>query len=504
MPSSTKRIAKNTLLLYFRQIIIMLVSLYTVRIVLNALGAEDYGIYNVVSGFVIMFSFFNGAMVSTTQRFLNFHMGENNFEQARNVFNISLKIHLLIILLFIILAETIGLWLFYSLLNIPLERKEIAFIVYQFSIAVTVVSILQVPYNAVIIAYEKMSFFAALGLIEAIIKLGIAFFLIITLHDKLVVYSFLLLIVSIFIFLLYVFYCYKKFNTVHLSNYKDTDLFNKMTKFSLWNIFSDFSDLCRLHGTNIIINIFYGVTVNAAMGIASKINSAVYTFVVNFQTAYKPQIVKSYAAKEYDSFFRLIFQTSKMSFFLLFLFVLPLYLNTEFVLKIWLNNVPEYTVILTKLMLIISLETSLNGPLLSSIVATGDIKKHHIILSCFVFLNLPLSLLFLYLGYSPVFVLYIRFFITLFALIWRIIYLGKKINLPIAGYLREVIIPIFIIILISVPLTIFIQQFFIDWVKLIITCIVSVISIAVLVYLFGINKIERTALHNWVIIKLKK
>jgi len=504
MPSNTARIAKNTLLLYFRQVLIMLVSLYAVRIVLNSLGIEDFGIYDVVFGFVIIFSFFNGAMTNATQRFLNFHMGENDFEQTRNVFNFSFKIHLLITLLFIVLTETAGILLFNSLLNIPSERQDTAFIVYQFTIASISINILQTPYRALIIAYEKMSIFAVIGIFEALLKLLTAILLIFILYDKLIIYSFFIFIVSLIIFLSQFIYCNLKFETSHFRNFKDKLLFQKMIKFSFWNIFLDFADVCRLHGTNILINIFYGVTVNAAMGIASKINTAVYTFVVNFQTAYRPQIIKSYAAKDYNYFIRLIFQTSKMSFFLLFLFVLPLYLNADFVLKIWLNNVPEYCVILTKLMLIISLETSFNGPLLDSILATGDIKKHQLIYSCFLFANLPVSLIFLWLGYSPMYVLYVKFALTFLSLIWRIIFLNKKINLPVLGYLREVIFPIIIVVSISTLVVIFSQSLFIDWTKLLITCIISTVIITVLVYFVGINNQERISLHNWILNKIKK
>jgi len=503
MSSNTKRIAKNTLLLYFRQILIMLVSLYTIRIVLNALGVIDFGIYNIVFGFVIMFSFFNEGMTNATQRFLNFHMGENDYDQVRNVFNLSVIIHLLIAVIFIILSETLGLYLFYSFLNIPADRIDAAFIVFQFTIATTVINIFQVPFKAVIIAYEKMTIFAILGIIEAVLKLSIAFLITILLFDKLIIYTVLLFFITVILFFIIIIYCNIKFETVKFKKYNNNELFKKMVNFSFWNLFIDFASICRSHGINVLINIFHGVTVNAAMGIASKINSAVYTFVTNFQTAFKPQIIKLYASKENDNFIRLIFQTSKMSFYLLFLFVLPLFLNADFVLKLWLNIVPEYSIVFTKLILIISLEGALSGPFYNSIQATGNIKNHQIILSIFIFLNLPLALLFLYIGFDPVWVLYTKIFMFYTSFIWRLFYINKIIYFSIKNYLKEVIIPVLLIVFISAITTFYLQSFFHDWMKLIISCITSTISIIVLVYFIGINKQERIAFNNFLKTKIK-
>jgi len=498
MPSNTIRIAKNTLMLYFRQILIMLVSLYTVRVVLNTLGTKDYGIYNVVGGIVVMFSFLNGAMTSATQRFLNFYMGQNNTEQTRNVYSISLIIHMIIALLFIFLAETLGLWFFYSLLNIPPDRRDTALIVYQFSIVVTTVNIIQIPYRATIIAYEKMSFFALISIVEVLLKLGIVFLLTVILFDKLIVYSFLVSVVGIIIFLIYKNYCNRKFETARFRYCNDKILFSKLAGFSGWSIFGSFADVSRTHGINVLLNIFHGVTVNAAMGVATQVNTAVYTFVDNFQTAFRPQIIKSYSSKNYNYFMQLIFQTSKVSFFLLFFFVLPLYVNADFVLRIWLKNVPEYTVSFTRLMLINSLETAIASPLAMSIQATGDIRKYQLVVSCFVFANLPLSLLILWIGFGPVWVLVIKILLNNFALAWRIFFLRRKIDLPIIKFLHEVILPISIIILVSSFITIFIKNFFIDWTRLFLSCVVSTVCIGGLIYFIGFNKKEKKLLIDYI------
>jgi len=474
----------------------MLVSLYTVRVKLGILGIEDYGIYEVAGGIVVLFTFLNGAMTSATQRFLNFAIGQNDTEQARNVFSISFIIYILIAVLVVILAETAGLWFFYNWLNIPPERQAAAFVVYQFSVVATIMGILQIPYRAIIIAYEKMSFFALLSIFEAAFKLGIVFLLSIILFDKLKVYALLVSIVALIIFLIYKIYCNRMFTISHFRYCKEKDLFRQLAAFSGWSVFGQFAGVCGRKGINILINIFHGVTMNAAMGIAMQVNAAVYTFVSNFQTAFKPQIIKSYAAEDNDYFMRLIFRSSKVSYYLLFFFVLPLYINADFVLMIWLKNVPEYSVIFTQLMLLHSLEIAVSGPLVMAIQATGKIKKYQLIASCLIFANLPLSFLFLHLGFSPAWVLIIKIALNAVTFLWRIFYLREMVNLPVIAFLHDVIIPIIIITGISSLVIYYISSFFIDWAKLLLSCVISTLCIGTLVYIFGINKQEKILIKN--------
>jgi O-antigen/teichoic acid export membrane protein len=428
-------------------------------------------------------------------------MGQNDMEQARNVFSISFIIHVLIAVLVIILAETVGLWFFYTWLNIPADRQSAAFVVYQISILTTVISIIQVPYNATIIAYEKMSFFAMLSVIESILKLGIVLLLPFIIFDKLIVYALLVCIAGIGILLVYKIYCNKTFETSRFKYCKNNELLKQLVEFSGWSIFGGIANVSSRYGTNILVNIFYGVTVNAAMGIAMQVNAAVYKFVDNFQTAFKPQIIKSYAAQDNEYFMRLIFRTSKISFYLLFFFVLPLFLNADFVLKLWLKNVPEYTVVFTQLILLFSLIDAISGPLWMSIQATGDIRKYQVIVSCFIFANLPLSLLFLWLGFSPAWVLIIKFGLNVLTFVWRVFFLKGRIKLPVMSFLKEVIIPVFAIVIISSVITVFASSFFVNWTKLLISCIISIVSIGGLVYLIGINAQERAAVKKWVEIK---
>jgi O-antigen/teichoic acid export membrane protein len=498
MPSATARIAKNTLALYFRQILIMLVSLYAVRVVLNTLGAEDYGIYNVVAGVVVLFSFLNGAMTSATQRFLNYALGQGNTEQARDVYSLSFILYAVISLLVIILAETVGLWFLQTKLNIPAGRKNAAFVVYQCSIAAAVIGLLRVPYHAVIIAYEKMSFFALVSMIESLLKLGTAFLLAAISFDHLIVYAVLVFVTGIITFFMYKLYCNKTFETARFRYCGDKKLLRRLAGFSGWSIFGGIANVSSTHGTNILINLFTNVTVNAAMGIASQVNAAVYSFVVNFQTAFNPRIVKSYAARDYDCFIKLIFQTSKFSFYLLLFLILPLSINTEYVLQIWLKNVPAYTVIFTQLILFNSLLDALAGPLWMSIQAAGNIKRYQIMVSCFIFANLPLSYIFLKIGFSPVWIPVIRLVLNIATVIWRVCFLQNKINLSLILFLRDVIFPLFMVSCISMVITLCLSALFAGLLKFVVSCFVSVLCTGALICFIGLKQSEKTVIKNWI------
>ena len=492
--NTTKRIAKNTLMLYFRQILIMIVSLYTVRVVLNTLGAEDYGIYNVVAGVVVLFSFVNNAMATSIQRFLNFNLGKEDTEKTQQTYSASLLIHIGIALIFVILAETIGLWFVNSKLNIPLERHSAALWCYQFSIITTVFNILRVPYNAVIIAYEKMSFFAWVSIVEAVLKLLVVYLLIISPLDKLVAYVILLTLVSIIILFCYKIYCNKKFEIAHYKKVTDYSLVKEILGFSGWSLFGATANVANNQGTNIVLNMFTNVTVNAAMGIANQVNNAVYSFVSNFQTAFNPQLVKNYASGEKEKFLTLLFRASKISFFLMYFLFLPLFINTDFILNLWLKNVPNYSVSFVRLILIWSLIDTFNNPLYTGIQATGNVKKYNIVISVFKFIPLPIIIVFLAKDFPPNVVYIIEIFIGLIANIWRMVYTSKKCMYDFYSYFKNVLIPIILIVFISFIINCFISQFFYDIKKLIITTIISVIINSILVFLIGLNKSEKHSL----------
>lgn len=491
--SNSTRIAKNTIALYFRQILIMLVSLYTVRVVLATLGAEDYGIYNVVAGVVVLFSFVNSAMATSVQRYLNFCIGKNDAEKTQAVFSKSLIIHGFICLIFILLAETVGLCFLNSKLNIPEERTGAALWCYQAAVFTTLINIMRVPYNAVIIAYEKMKFFAGLSIVEALLKLGVVFLLVLSPLDKLVSYSFLLTVVASLIFATYKFYCNKNFETAHYKKSSDKALGKELVSFSGWSLFGAVANVANSQGTNIVLNIFTNVTVNAAMGIANQVNAAVYSFVSNFQTAFNPQLVKNYAAGEREEFLILLNRTAKFSFYLLWLIVLPVFINCEFLLSLWLKNVPEYTVKFVRLILIFSLIESLNGPLWISIQATGKIRFYQIIIGIINILNLPFSIIAFCLGANPYCILYIRIVLNCFAFGFRLLLSKKYFNLSIRFFVFESIAKPFLIVVISSVATLLVFKLVENQIlQFFLTCVISVFISGILVLFIGFNKNERT------------
>ena len=399
MPSeNTRRIAKNTVMLYIRMLLIMAVTLYTSRVVLNVLGVEDFGIYNVVGGIVVMFSFLNGAMATSTQRFLSFSLGKNDQEQVARVFSMSMTTHISIALIVLLLAETFGLWIFYRYLNIPPERMGAAQWVYQLSVLTFCISIIRVPYNAGIIAYERMSFYAYISIVEVCLKLGMVILLQYLGSDKLILYALLMALTTGIVTFIYKLYCCKTFSVCRYHYFWDKHLYKELISFSGWSLFGSAANVGVQQGINILLNVFFGVVTNAALGIANQVSSAVSQLVGNFQTAFNPALVKSYASGDYSYFVRLIFQTSRFSYFLLFIIALPLYLCMPFVLKVWLDIVPEYTVVFCRWMLVFVLIDAVSAPLWISVQAIGKIRSYQLLMSALIFLNIPLSWLLLRLG----------------------------------------------------------------------------------------------------------
>lgn len=389
--SNSKRIAKNTLLLYFRMILIMVVSLYTSRIILNELGVEDFGIYNLVAGVVILFSFLSNAMITATQRYLSIAIGKKDEKYIQAVFSTSLLSHFFLIFFIFLAAETIGLWLINAKLEIPADRMSATNFVYQLAILTTCVNIIRIPYNASIIANERMSFFAYVSIVETFLKLAVVWALAITPGDKLVIYSFLLLLVAIVIDIAYWYYCQRFLlaNKFYLKTNKK--LFVELTSFSVWNLFGGLADIGYKQGTNIILNLFWGVSINAVLGITNQIRNALVPFIGNLQLAVNPQMVKSYALGDYEYFKILVYRISKYSYFLMLIIVFPIIFNIDLILELWLKNPPEHTAIFAILTSVYCLVDSLTGPLWAAMQAGGKIKRFQIVTGICLLLNLPVS-----------------------------------------------------------------------------------------------------------------
>lgn len=388
---NNKRIAKNTLMLYVRMLLTMGVSLYTSRVVLNTLGVEDFGIYNVVGGVVAMFAFLNSSMSGATSRFLTFELGVKNSERLKQVFSAAMTIHILIAVIILILGETIGLFFFEQVLVIPQERMQAARWVYQFSILSTIISILIVPYNASIIAHERMNIYAYVEIMNVILKLVIVYLLTIGNFDKLLLYGFFVLVVSATVALAYRFYCLRQFNECRYKMEWKKELIYPMLSFSGWDLYGNVSVMARTQGVNMLLNLFFGPILNAASGIATQVQTAIMAFAGNVVTAVRPQIVKSYASGDYALTEKLVMNATKYTYILLLLITLPILLETHFVLDLWLKNVPSYTVLFCQYTLTFNFFANMSVIVISAIHATGKIKRPSLINGTLYLLVVPAS-----------------------------------------------------------------------------------------------------------------
>lgn len=492
MPSPNKRIAKNTAMLYFRMLLTMAVSLYTSRIVLNTLGVEDFGIYNVVGGFVTMFGFLNNSMASATQRFLAFEIGRNDFGQLRKVFSMSVNIHFIIALVILVLAETVGLWFVNTQLTIPPERMEAARWVFQFSIFAFLVNVVSVPYNAAIIAHERMNVFAWVSILQVSLKLLIVFMLQWFGFDKLKLYAVLVFMVSVIIRIIYGIYCSRNFKESKFKFFWEKAMFRTLMSYAGWNLWGNAAGALFGQGVNILLNIFFGPAINAARGIAYQVRGAVHGFVQNFQMAMNPQIIKSFAAGDLKYMHQLIFNGARYSFFLLFALALPILLETPTILKLWLKIVPDYTVIFTRLVLINVLIDTISGPLMTAAQASGKIKLYQGVVGGLLLFILPVSWLFLKLGYPPPVTLFVSISISIIALFSRLLILRNLVKLKMKDFLNEVVLKVLIVGSISVIIPVIFYYYLEPSLsRFLITGFSSVISSVFCIYLIGLSKSER-------------
>lgn len=502
---NNKRIAKNTMMLYIRMFVMLAVGLYTSRVVLEVLGVTDYGIYNIIGGVVVLFSFLNSALTSATQRFLNYNLGKKNADGAHRVFCMSMNAYILLSVLLFVLAETIGLWFVNTQLNIPPERDYAAFWVYQFTILTFIVNLLRIPYNASIIAYERMDFYAYISLIEVILKLLVVYLLYITTYDKLIFYSLLYMIIPFVMNVVYKIYCNRFFETTRYKRLWDKEIFRSLFSFSGWSLFGSLANMSAQQGINILINVFYGVTANAAVGIANQVTSHVYQFVSNFQTAFQPQIVKTYAANETEAFYKLIFRSSKFSYYMMFVLAFPIILTTQYILEIWLVEVPQYTAIFCQLILGYLLIECIIAPLFIAVQATGNIRKYQIWVSICIFLNFPLTYFVFEMG-MPIYTAWIiRIIVQMITFVVRSLYMKRYLNLPIFFFLQEVIRPILLVSIISIPipliLTVILENNLINFVIIVVFCLVVIITV---IYFWGLKDVEKLFIKEFISKKLIK
>lgn len=494
---NNKRIAKNTVLLYIRMFFIMAITLFTSRVVLNTLGVVDFGIYNVVGGVVAMMGVLNGAMAVSTQRYLTFGLGRGDLVRLKQVFSTCLTIFFLLSIIVVFFAETVGLWFLHNKMIIPSERMMAANCVYQYSILVCVLSLVANPFNATIIAHERMNVYAYVSILEVSLKLGVVYLLLAIPADQLSTYGLLILISQAIVTSTYIIYCWRHFAETHYRFYWEAPLFIELVSYSGWNLFGSVSSLVKGQGLNILLNMFFNPAVNAARGIAYQINSAVTQFFTNFYTAVRPQITKYYAQGNIEDMLMLVFRSSKFSFYLILFISMPIVIETPYIVNLWLGQLPEYVVPFTRLIIVISAIDAMATPLMTAAHATGHIRLYQFSVGTMTILNLPISYIFLKLGGQPLTVFYVSLGISTFCLFMRLWIVRRLMNFPVKRYIIQVFGSCVCICIIAslIPLIAYMslpETFF----NVMMICMLCVVSTAVTIYCLGLTKHERGLVMN--------
>ena len=502
---SNKKLAKNTLFMYFRMLLTMIVGLYTSRVVLQTLGIEDFGIYNVVGGIVVLFTFINSAMSTVTQRHLAYELGKVNGNMSK-IFSMCFNIHVGIAIIITLLAETAGLWFLNYKMNFPENKMFIVNIVYQITILTTIANIIRVPYNALILAEEHMNFYAYTGIVEALLKLFIVYVLIFLPINKLILYSILLFLVVFIINIIYIYYCKRQFSDIRLIKVHDKIIYKRLLSFSGWSMFGSLANVGYQQGINVLINIFYGVTFNTVVGIANQVNTNISNFVVNFQQALNPQLIRTQSSGDKERQFSLICKASKFSFLIMFFIALPLMINLNYVLKIWLGIFPNHTIEVCNIIVIAALIESLSGPLFVTIYAVGKIKKYQIVISVLLLLNIPISYLIGKLNGSAEGMFYVRMLIYILCFITRIIFLKQLINFNWKKYLSYTIVPIFTTLCFILVPIVGLYKFLIvnNFTYFILISLIIVIYESIIILFIGLSKSERKGIIKLFIKKISK
>lgn len=505
--SNNKRIAKNTIALYIRTLMTMAVGLYTGRVVLNVLGVEDFGTYNVVGGVVAMFSIVTASLSQAISRYLTYELGRGNKVQLNTIFCTSVNIQILMSIIVVLLMEGVGIWFLNNKMNIAADRMYAANWVFQFSILTFVTNLISVPYNAVIIAHERMKVFAYVSILEALLKLFIVAGLLLSSIDKLIMYAFLQFMVSIVIRMVYGTYCKRHFEECNYSFIFNKQLLKQMIGFAGWNSTGVVAWIFNTQGINIISNIFFNVTINAARGVATQVEGIVKGFVNNFMTSVRPQIIKSYSSGNKEYLFRLLCSSTKFSYFLMLFFVVPFMFEAETILGIWLGKYPEYAPSFLRLTMIFTLVSLLGDLFYTNILAIGKLKHYIISETIITALVFPLSYLFFYMGSTPE-IPYILFTLAYFLLIFvRLVFLRKEEGFPIRMYLKTVLLPVITTSCVSciVPFAFKnIESELNNIVGFIFEIFICIVSVVISIYFIGLNHKEKSFVYNKIGLIYKK
>lgn len=490
--SNNRRIAKNTLFMYFRMFFTMCVSLYTSRVVLAALGFTDYGLNNVIGGIIAMFAFINGAMSNATSRFITFALGEGNMQRLKVVFSMAFYIHCLLAVVIVILGETVGLWFLYNKMVIPEGRMFAAQWLYQLSIASTVMSIIAVPFTSSIIAHEKMDIYAYISIFDSVMKLLIAFMLAVAPSDKLIFYATLLFGVQAIDFLLNQIYCHVKFPESHLAKIWDKGLFKEMGGFASWSLVGNFSYVFYSQGINLLINMFCGAAVNAARGIAVQVESAINQFANNIQTAINPQIIKSYSQNNLPRMFTLIFGSSKVCFCLMFLLTLPVVLEASFILEVWLGKYPDHTVNFLRLTLLNTLLNTLVNPMFTANLATGKVRIYHTVIGALNIVCMPITYIVIRVTGIPESLFLLTVIMNIVGIVLRLFIMRRQIGMPVRLWLRRVLAHVVLVAIFGAVVPSVLYCTMDDTTSRFVTvCFASLVCIPLASYFLGLDGRER-------------
>lgn len=502
--SNTKRIATNTLVLYMRMVIVLLITLYTSRLVLQALGVDDFGLYNVVGGVVGLMTFFKGTMSKSTQRFLNVSM-VRGAETLRSIFSSSLTIHVILAIVFLIISETVGLWFLNSKINIPVGRELAANVVYQASIISFCISIITIPYSAVVVAYEKMTFLAVVSIVDAVLKLGIAFFLLTQDGDRLILYGVLLLFISITDFFLYFLFCKKKHSIFKFRIAYNKDNFKQIFSFIGWTLLGQISVVGCNQGNIVLVNMFHALAANAAMSVGSQISNAINNLTTNFQTAFNPQITKSYAEGNNTYLKSLVYSTSKLSFCIMYALALPIAFNIDWVLDIWLDTVPPLSSSFALLFMVNGIINAISMPFNFTVLSSGNIKKFQIVTAVVFLMDLPITYYLFRLGMNAPTVLWVKVGVITSMFFVRAFFASRVVDsIRMKSVCKEVLLPILLTMAVTIVLSFCLDPFAVNQkIRFALTVIIELLCLA-LIWFVCLKRGERNTLVSLVARVLKK
>lgn len=495
-----KKIAKNTAFLYIRMLFVLFVSLYTTRVVLQVLGVEDYGVYNVVGGFVSMFGFLNTSLVGAIQRYYNFESSKNGDEGTQKVYITSLFIQGFLSIILLIALESFGLWYVNNVLVVPPDRLFAAKILFQCSVISLILVVMQVPYSAAVMSFEKMDFYALMGIIDVLLRLAIVIALPFIRHDKLVSYGLMIFLISVLDFVLYFIYAKKKFKALKFKVEFNGGLFKSMLSFTGWNVLGTFSGVLKGQGLNMLLNAFFGTVVNAARGIAYQIMTALQSFSLNIVAAFRPQLVDSYASGNYDRTRNIMFAESKICYTLMYVIAVPLVIELDFVLSLWLgSNVPEYTKEFTAIVLAIMTVSTLNTPLTQTIHASGKLRTYMIATSIVTCAIVPVAWIALKIGFGPIAVFWVSFALTIINQVVSVLIVHKEFPFSLKRYMGKVIIPCAILTIVLPFVPYYVSRCFESSIyRLCAVVVADIFWAAVIILLLVLNKEERLLVKSYI------